>query len=439
MLELRNVRQMLEEAEQAARTGDFLAADQLLRDIARIQSAELGPQHPELANTLNNLAIIAERRGRADEAERFYQQSAAIASATLPPDHPMVVTSRQNLEAFRMARESLKETPGMDVPDDEADLGLDVFAREDNAKGKKPAARKQAAPQSQPVAPKQPVAEKPPVAEKRAAERPAAEKPPSAKPVPKAPAQPPPAQHRKSEPRAPAAPQPPPRSQTLDDIPLSDPRFGATIPPRAASRASGSRVWIVLAVIALVTVGVVASRPSLLRDAELLLRDAATGPATPDTEAPAADAEPASPPPPPPAAPSPASAPRPSSAAPDAAAASGGAPTAPASAAGMSLAAADVCRRFSTGNWRCDPAGDSVDRGPLVLYTRVKSPRGGTVVHRWYHGDTLRRSVPLTVRGNANEGFRTYSRLTVDEPGDWRVEVETEDGALLHEQRFTVR
>jgi Protein of unknown function (DUF2914) len=94
---------------------------------------------------------------------------------------------------------------------------------------------------------------------------------------------------------------------------------------------------------------------------------------------------------------------------------------------------------LSTGSWRCDPAGNPAREGPLVLFTRVKSPRGGSVVHQWYFGDTLRKSVPLKVRANASEGFRTYSRLTVDEPGEWRVEVKTADGELLHEERFAVR
>ena len=34
-----------------------------------------------------------------------------------------------------------------------------------------------------------------------------------------------------------------------------------------------------------------------------------------------------------------------------------------------------------------------------------------------------------------------YSRTTVDAKGggDWRVEVKTKDGTLIHEERFTVR
>ena len=76
--------------------------------------------------------------------------------------------------------------------------------------------------------------------------------------------------------------------------------------------------------------------------------------------------------------------------------------------------------------------------GPLVFYTRVRSPRDAAVVHRWYRGGTLRQSVTLRTRASASEGYRTYSRQTVHD-GDWRVEIRSAGGNLLDERRFTVR
>ena len=58
MSELRDAGRMIEAAEQAAIGEDFTVADELLRVAARIQEAELGPLHPDLANTLNNRAIV---------------------------------------------------------------------------------------------------------------------------------------------------------------------------------------------------------------------------------------------------------------------------------------------------------------------------------------------------------------------------------------------
>jgi hypothetical protein len=100
MPDLLDARHLLEGAEQAAVSGDFSSANELLREAARIQEAELGPLHPDLANTLNNLAIVAEKTGQTGDAETFYRRAAAIATASLPADHAMVAESRKNLEDF---------------------------------------------------------------------------------------------------------------------------------------------------------------------------------------------------------------------------------------------------------------------------------------------------------------------------------------------------
>jgi hypothetical protein len=102
------------------------------------------------------------------------------------------------------------------------------------------------------------------------------------------------------------------------------------------------------------------------------------------------------------------------------------------------LATVELCQSFSRRDWQCVPAGDSVAPGTIVLYTRIRSPREGIIVHRWYRGDALRKSTQLRIGSNAAEGYRTYSGQTVD-PGEWRVEVRSAGGDLLHEQRFAVR
>ena len=76
--------------------------------------------------------------------------------------------------------------------------------------------------------------------------------------------------------------------------------------------------------------------------------------------------------------------------------------------------------------------------GPIVLFTRVKSPRDAVVIHRWYRGNALQKSARLTVRANPTDGYRTYSRQTVHSGEEWRVEVRTVNGDLLYEQRIAV-
>jgi hypothetical protein len=105
------------------------------------------------------------------------------------------------------------------------------------------------------------------------------------------------------------------------------------------------------------------------------------------------------------------------------------------------VAAAELCGNFSTRDWRCVAPRQPVGSGSIVFYTRLKSPTVTTVQHRWYRGDRLHRVVNLPVRVNTVDGYRTYSRTTVDSKGgsNWRVELRTKDGAVLHEERFVVR
>ena len=339
MSRLEEARHLLDYAEQAAMNGNFASADELLTEAARIQEQELGPGHPDLANTLTNRAIVAEKTGRAAEAETLYRRAASIAAAALPLNDPMVVESRQNLEDFCRAHGVPIHVPTAAPPTE--DSGHEVAA---------------VAPEVLP------------------------------------------------EPPRPAAP--------------------------IVNRPSHSLAWPVAAVVLLAVVLLV-WRPWSSRETSTHVNTS-----EPRTEQPAE------------------SAPRLTTAPPESSATERKEPAKtavrdrerpittpkPPAAGSVTLAIAEVCRGFSASgsNWRCEPVGSSAKPGAMVLYTRVKSPRDTAVVHRWYHGTTLRQSVKLGIRGNATEGYRTYSRQTVND-GDWRVEVRSADGALLHEQRFVVR
>jgi len=341
MSDLGDVGRMLEAAERAAAAGDLPSADELLRDTARIQEAELGPAHPDLAKTLNNLAVVAEKTGRVDDAERFYRQAVAIASASLPVDHPMVAASRENLQDFCRARGLPMDPPAPTTP----------------------AARDTAA------------------------------------------------------------------------------ELDTNVPTPEAHQAAPRKLSYSLAKAA---IGVAL----LLVAVTFLMR----GPwSSRDTSTPAPTAEPASPQAAERAVPRPAGAAlpapikegQPPTVVPrtdDQSVPTAKRPTTSPSTSGITLIAAQLCRTFSTSeaSWRCDPAVDPVSPGPLVLYTRVRSPADTVVVHRWYRGDALRQSGKLTIRANPTDGYRTFSRHSVD-AGEWRVEVRSADGGLLHEQRFVVR
>ena len=332
MSEREDVRSLLDLAERAAVGGDYASADELLRRVARIQETELGPLHPDLADTLNNLAIVAEKRGRADDAETFYRRAVAIASA-LPADDPRVAASRQNLEDFCRARGVPIDRPQMAEPTPQARIA------------------------AQPTAV---------------------------------------------------------RERAIETTPATPTAGLSTV------------VKVALGLVVVVAGALLVARP-------WSSRETSPGRVAPPPRIESASPQVAAPAPPQSDAPA-----RPQRAAP--------APvekppaTSVAGGDGLTLASVQLCQKFSTndGKWRCDPAGASVPPGPIVLYTRVRSPRDATVVHRWYRGETLRQSVRLPVRANATEGYRTYSRQTVN-AGDWRVEVRSAGGDLLHEQHVIVK
>ena len=48
----------------------------------------LGPEHPDVAAALNNLALRYKTQGRYVEAEPLYRRSLAIREKALGPEHP---------------------------------------------------------------------------------------------------------------------------------------------------------------------------------------------------------------------------------------------------------------------------------------------------------------------------------------------------------------
>ena len=115
-------------------------------------------------------------------------------------------------------------------------------------------------------------------------------------------------------------------------------------------------------------------------------------------------------------------------------------PTTPTKSAAMpTVVTAQLCTALRV--WRCDAADSQVPPGPMFFYTQVKSATATTIEHRWYQGDRVRQAVKLRIEANPGAGYRTYSRNTIssERVGDWRVELRSADGAVLHEERFTVR
>ena len=71
----------------------------------------LGPDHPDVARSLNNLADLYERQGRYAEAQPLFERALAIRERAVGPDHPDTATSMNNLAAFYQRRAARGRLP----------------------------------------------------------------------------------------------------------------------------------------------------------------------------------------------------------------------------------------------------------------------------------------------------------------------------------------
>ena len=60
----------------------------------------LGPEHPRVAASLNNLALLYDAQGKYAEAEPLYKRSLAIWEKALGPEHPDVAQGLENYAAL---------------------------------------------------------------------------------------------------------------------------------------------------------------------------------------------------------------------------------------------------------------------------------------------------------------------------------------------------
>ncbi len=95
----------------------FGQAGRYLRDRARYEQAallyqralaireqQLGPDHPDTATSLNNLAELYKSQGKYIEAEPLYQRAIAIDEKALGPEHPGLATDLNNLAGLYWAQ-----------------------------------------------------------------------------------------------------------------------------------------------------------------------------------------------------------------------------------------------------------------------------------------------------------------------------------------------
>lgn len=82
-------------AREPQARGEWAEAERLYLRSLEIKEKLLGPEHPDLALTLHNLAALFAGTGRAVEAKALYRHALALFKRTLGPEHPHVLTCRE--------------------------------------------------------------------------------------------------------------------------------------------------------------------------------------------------------------------------------------------------------------------------------------------------------------------------------------------------------
>jgi len=368
---------LLEAAEKAVAAGDHATAHRLLRDLAASQEASLGPQHPDLAVTLNNLAFVCEQTNRLEDAERNYRRARAIAVASLRPGHPFIATSLQNLMQFCKAH------------------GIPIFKPPARAAADQAGTRHELSDfESETLA-----ADETPVDD----DRPAGD------------------------------------AGLSDAHATGRPPHDSGIRPTVVALATFSVAAV--AVVAFLAwrgaTGAVESpseAPSAVGNEAPAPEAPAPETLSPETlasEAPAPDV---------PAAIG-NEAPAPATSAPPPASEPVRETGAAAQVTVLRAQVCSALERTGSPDWQCTPASGDVEPGRYIFYTRVLTDVATTVEHRWYRDDRVHQVVRLDVTPSPGRGYRTFSQTTVgpERAGDWRVELRAADGTLLQEERFAVR
>jgi len=105
-----NVAQTLDNLSQLyRRLGDYAKAETLCRRALSIKEKALGPDHPSVALSLNNLAVFYLILGDCEKAEPLLKRSLAIYEKALGPNHFDVTTSINNLALFFAGLDDFKK------------------------------------------------------------------------------------------------------------------------------------------------------------------------------------------------------------------------------------------------------------------------------------------------------------------------------------------
>ena len=78
-------------------TSDFVEAKRIIENVLAIREEVLGPNHPDTATSLNNLALLLKAIGDYEAARPFFNRALAICEEVLGPEHPDTAIGLNNM------------------------------------------------------------------------------------------------------------------------------------------------------------------------------------------------------------------------------------------------------------------------------------------------------------------------------------------------------
>ena len=98
-----------DEVKELYRTGQYERAVVVGKKALKVAEEIVGPDHPSVATSLNNLALLYDTQGQYAAAEPLYKRALSINEKALGPDHPSVAASLNNLARFYRATGQILE------------------------------------------------------------------------------------------------------------------------------------------------------------------------------------------------------------------------------------------------------------------------------------------------------------------------------------------
>ena len=86
--------------------GKYAEAEPLALQAIEVSLKKNGPDHPDTATSLNNLAELYRTQAKYDLAEPLHKRALAICEKALGPDHPNTILFRENLAQMKADREA---------------------------------------------------------------------------------------------------------------------------------------------------------------------------------------------------------------------------------------------------------------------------------------------------------------------------------------------